>query len=123
MMERIEDETIRYLFFLRIEISGGPVPLPYPEPPDEDEEEEAIEAHPQPEPDLVAVAAQREAEKSVLDLTRNIQRKKEKELAALQFAGDSNTTTQTASNPYKNVGRNDPCPCGSGKKYKKCHGA
>ena len=28
-------------------------------------------------------------------------------------------------NPYINmkVGRNDPCPCGSGKKYKKCHGA
>lgn len=24
---------------------------------------------------------------------------------------------------YSNVGRNDPCPCGSGKKYKKCHGA
>lgn len=23
----------------------------------------------------------------------------------------------------KNIGRNDPCPCGSGKKYKKCHGA
>ena len=23
---------------------------------------------------------------------------------------------------YENVGRNDPCPCGSGKKYKKCHG-
>jgi hypothetical protein len=23
-------------------------------------------------------------------------------------------------NPFKNVGRNDPCPCGSGKKYKKC---
>ncbi|MFH1401758.1 MAG: preprotein translocase subunit SecA [Parcubacteria group bacterium] len=23
----------------------------------------------------------------------------------------------------KNVGRNDPCPCGSGKKYKRCHGA
>jgi preprotein translocase subunit SecA len=21
------------------------------------------------------------------------------------------------------VGRNDPCPCGSGKKYKRCHGA
>lgn len=25
--------------------------------------------------------------------------------------------------PVKEVGRNDPCPCGSGKKYKKCHGA
>ena len=23
----------------------------------------------------------------------------------------------------KQPGRNDPCPCGSGKKYKKCHGA
>lgn len=26
-------------------------------------------------------------------------------------------------NPLKDVGRNDPCPCGSEKKYKKCHGA
>jgi uncharacterized protein YecA (UPF0149 family) len=25
--------------------------------------------------------------------------------------------------PAAQVGRNDPCPCGSGKKYKKCHGA
>jgi uncharacterized protein YecA (UPF0149 family) len=23
-------------------------------------------------------------------------------------------------NPLKHVGRNDPCPCGSGKKFKKC---
>jgi len=28
-----------------------------------------------------------------------------------------------AVNPYAGVGRNDPCPCGSGKKFKKCHGA
>jgi hypothetical protein len=27
-----------------------------------------------------------------------------------------------AANPSKKVGRNDPCPCGSGKKYKKCCG-
>jgi uncharacterized protein YecA (UPF0149 family) len=26
-------------------------------------------------------------------------------------------------NPLKDVGRNDPCPCGSQQKYKKCHGA
>jgi hypothetical protein len=25
--------------------------------------------------------------------------------------------------PPQKIGRNDPCPCGSGKKYKKCHGA
>ena len=28
-----------------------------------------------------------------------------------------------APNLYASVGRNDPCPCGSGKKFKKCHGA
>ncbi|WP_106477004.1 SEC-C metal-binding domain-containing protein [Phytohalomonas tamaricis] len=26
-------------------------------------------------------------------------------------------------NNLKDVGRNDPCPCGSGKKFKKCHGS
>jgi preprotein translocase subunit SecA len=32
--------------------------------------------------------------------------------------------TQPAANAdWSSVGRNDPCPCGSGKKYKKCHGA
>ena len=29
---------------------------------------------------------------------------------------------QTVKREGKKVGRNDPCPCGSGKKYKKCHG-
>jgi len=28
--------------------------------------------------------------------------------------------SQCLENPYKGVGRNDPCPCGSGKKFKKC---
>jgi preprotein translocase subunit SecA len=28
-----------------------------------------------------------------------------------------------APDPYAGVGRNEPCPCGSGKKFKKCHGA
>ncbi len=30
------------------------------------------------------------------------------------------TPSEPEENPFKNVGRNDPCPCGSGKKYKKC---
>jgi preprotein translocase subunit SecA len=39
----------------------------------------------------------------------------------------ANTQTQENSRPQpvkveKKVGRNDPCPCGSGKKYKQCHG-
>ena len=27
----------------------------------------------------------------------------------------------TQANPYRDIGRNDPCPCGSGQKYKRCH--
>jgi preprotein translocase subunit SecA len=33
------------------------------------------------------------------------------------------TITKDKDDPFANVGRNDPCPCGSGKKFKKCHGA
>jgi len=33
------------------------------------------------------------------------------------------TQTATQQRSVPKVGRNDPCPCGSGKKYKKCHGA
>jgi preprotein translocase subunit SecA len=33
------------------------------------------------------------------------------------------TQTQRVASEWDKVGRNDPCPCGSGKKYKKCHGA
>jgi preprotein translocase subunit SecA len=29
---------------------------------------------------------------------------------------------KSADDPYANVGRNSPCPCGSGKKFKMCHG-
>jgi preprotein translocase subunit SecA len=29
---------------------------------------------------------------------------------------------ETVRREAEKVGRNDPCPCGSGKKYKKCHG-
>jgi preprotein translocase subunit SecA len=31
-------------------------------------------------------------------------------------------TADKADSPYANVGRNAPCPCGSGKKFKMCHG-
>jgi preprotein translocase subunit SecA len=39
--------------------------------------------------------------------------------------GSVRTTGKPASkadDPYANVGRNAPCPCGSGKKFKMCHG-
>jgi preprotein translocase subunit SecA len=38
-------------------------------------------------------------------------------------AGRPGEVPVAAANPYAGVGRNEPCPCGSGKKFKKCHGA
>jgi preprotein translocase subunit SecA len=145
MMDRIEDETIRYLFFLQVTTGGGPggpgggpggdgsgpdgpgaggrprpiLPFSDGEEDDDEEEESSEEA-------LVGAATdqRRAAQATVQDFTRNIQRKKEKEMAELQFAGGaSGTVEKKQATSDKKAGRNDPCPCGSGKKYKKCCGA
>jgi preprotein translocase subunit SecA len=42
---------------------------------------------------------------------------------AFSSQGGGATATAAAVNEHKDVGRNDPCWCGSGKKFKKCHGA
>jgi len=114
MMDRIEDETVRYLYFLQVS-TGSPPVLPFPTEEDEEQEEA-----PRPDPS----EQQRQAAKtSMEDFTRNIQRKKEKELAELQFVGGDGSTGPKQVVAGQKVGRNEPCPCGSGKKYKKCHGA
>lgn len=49
--------------------------------------------------------------------------KREQERRAAGMGGtgpEPSTGLQPAINPFKEVGRNDPCPCGSGKKFKKC---
>jgi preprotein translocase subunit SecA len=43
--------------------------------------------------------------------------------AAAQTQGEGAAKVKTIVRTVPKVGRNDPCPCGSGKKYKKCHGA
>ena len=45
--------------------------------------------------------------------------------AALGTGGSTSTATQrtVVASPQEKLGRNDPCWCGSGKKFKKCHGA
>jgi len=53
----------------------------------------------------------------------SIEQEREKELAqALESGGDETSGTQPVQRSQKKVGRNDPCPCGSGKKYKQCCG-
>jgi preprotein translocase subunit SecA len=117
MWNRIEDETVRYLFFLQVQTGSGPV-MPFPEEEEEEEEEKA----PQERPD-VAADRQRQAAKQMEDFTRNIQRKKDKEMADLSLVGGDSSGSAKPVNGGQKVGRNDLCPCGSGKKYKKCHGA
>jgi preprotein translocase subunit SecA len=43
--------------------------------------------------------------------------------AGAAAAGEEAGKPRTVVSDHPKVGRNDPCPCGSGKKYKKCHGA
>ena len=54
------------------------------------------------------------------EIRQNIERK---EVVKKQITNDSDTSTAKQPKINKNkVGRNDPCPCGSGKKYKQCCG-
>jgi preprotein translocase subunit SecA len=56
-------------------------------------------------------------------LEKEFHRKKERELAVASRSGGGDGNHQQQRRTGEKVGRNDPCPCGSGKKYKKCHGA
>ena len=108
MMDRIEDETVRYLYFLQRAEAY------------QQQEDEALALAPEP-----SEAEVKAAQSSVMDFTRRIEKKKEKELAELQSAwvGTSSSGDKNPVIAKEKVGRNDACPCGSGKKYKKCHGA
>jgi len=52
-----------------------------------------------------------------------IERRQKRQLTQLNFIGAGDAAAAPAPiHSEKKAGRNDPCPCGSGKKYKKCHG-
>jgi uncharacterized protein len=55
------------------------------------------------------------------DVVEELNRFRFEPLARESFDSDQKWSfAQPVRNPMRNVGRNDPCPCGSGKKYKKC---
>ena len=122
MMDRIEDETVRLLFFLQIAQEPGVGRRP--QLPFNVDEEGFEETGEEDEASSAADEQRAAAQSTIQDFTRNIQRKKEKEMEQLQMVGGdgSNGANKQVIKGDK-VGRNDPCPCGSGKKYKKCHGA
>jgi preprotein translocase subunit SecA len=118
MMARIDNETIRYLFHIQVQQgeqppSGAPQPSSPPQPT-------------RPRADAVAAsAAARASEPQHLPaVAREIERRQQRQQKDLQY--QTGPAQAEAPKPVKvgaKVGRNDPCPCGSGKKYKKCHGA
>ena len=65
----------------------------------------------------------REAKEQKTDLS-NIQTSRQEAAAkaAAQQAGGGSRQVETFVREGEKVGRNDLCPCGSGKKYKHCHG-
>jgi uncharacterized protein YecA (UPF0149 family) len=60
---------------------------------------------------------------AVADLERQQQRRASMKLRLSHGTpADPSPRAETVRRDADKVGRNDPCPCGSGKKYKKCHG-
>ncbi len=53
------------------------------------------------------------------EIRQNIERK---EVVKNKVTNDSDQTHKGITKKNAKIGRNDPCPCGSGKKYKNCHG-
>ncbi len=122
MMARIDNETVRYLFHVQVQIDG--------QPPNSGE---GTLQPPPPTPSAprpmaaAASAAARAAEQAPAQLpsfAREMERKQQRQEKELQY--QTGAAQAEAPKPVRagaKVGRNDPCPCGSGKKYKKCHGA
>jgi preprotein translocase subunit SecA len=57
------------------------------------------------------------------EMIRAYQRRKRREQAEMRMVGGGAPEKPQQVIRRERIGRNDPCPCGSGKKYKKCHGA
>jgi preprotein translocase subunit SecA len=111
MMERSQQDAVRYLFHMQI-VDAPAVQETVAAPSGNGDQQPA----PQP--------PRKRASTSMDDLEAQFQRRKKRELEQARMAGSNgNTTPQQVVRGAAKVGRNDPCPCGSGKKYKKCHGA
>ncbi len=112
MMQRSQEDAVRYLFHMQIVEGTSPQPAAAAAAEGNGDQQQA------PPP------PRKRASTSMDDLEAQFQRRKKKELEQARMAGSNgNTAPQQVVRGQAKVGRNDPCPCGSGKKYKKCHGA
>jgi len=120
MMTRIDNETVRYLFHVQIQQGEAPPPpARQPEVPPKP----ALPAAQSAAASAAARAEETRAQK-LPDFARALERKQERQQKDLQYqTGPAQAEPPKPVRAGAKVGRNDPCPCGSGKKYKKCHGA
>jgi len=124
MMERFEEETVRYLYLMQIierredgtYSSGGPIDGGTLGGPRSRVPAGTGGGNGGPRPRSRAVT-------SMDDMEAAFQRRKKRELEAARMAGAGAQEAVQQVVRGDKVGRNDPCPCGSGKKYKKCCGA
>jgi preprotein translocase subunit SecA len=124
MMQRFQEDTVRYLYLMQI-LERPPDPGAGGAPP-------SAPSGQGPEPGVPAQRGgdgngrrpARMVSTSADELEEAFMRRKRRELEQARMAGggEAQQVQQVIRNQDK-VGRNDPCPCGSGKKYKKCHGA
>ncbi|MGA3373896.1 MAG: preprotein translocase subunit SecA [Terracidiphilus sp.] len=127
MMLKFQEDTVRFLFRMQIlGPDGQPIdaaPRPSRAVPKAPPVASALRpATPDAAPREISIAT-RQPSTTIDALEKEFQRKKQRELEAASFAGAGDTSQPTQRRTGEKVGRNDPCPCGSGKKYKKCHGA
>jgi preprotein translocase subunit SecA len=126
MMQRFQEETVRYLYLMQVlERPGdGAASGPRPSGPDGQGPEAGVPAlRSGGGTDGNGRRPPRGVATSVDDLEEAFQRKKRRELEQARMAGSGDRHVQQVVRGQAKVGRNDPCPCGSGKKYKKCCGA
>ena len=132
MMLKFQEDTVRFLFRMQILGPDGQPINAAPEPRREIPPAPPVASASQPPPALEAAPREipmparqnpgRQASTTIDALEREFQRKKQRELEAASFAGSGDAGQPAQRRTGDKVGRNDPCPCGSGKKYKKCHG-
>jgi preprotein translocase subunit SecA len=132
MMLKFQEDTVRFLFRMQIlgpdgqPINAAPEPRreipPAPPVASASQLPPTLEAAPREIPMPVRQNPGRQASTTIDALEREFQRKKQRELEAASFAGSGDAGQPAQRRTGDKVGRNDPCPCGSGKKYKKCHG-
>jgi preprotein translocase subunit SecA len=132
LMDRMDEEILRWIFLYQPVVRAAEESSPEPAP--------AVRIRPAgaPAPVSAAPVRTREPEMAVAaarpfaaarPMTRNLSFNDPSEgptafaPATPREAQGGTDEVQTVRREGKKVGRNDPCPCGSGRKYKKCHGS